>query len=603
MKKGFKRAISLILCLAMLAGATAVTCYAAEDKCNCGHCPLIVLPGINHSPTYLYDENDKPVMDSKGEKQIGGTLLILNTDDLLKKILPKALFSLLATIATQHNIMLDKVAYEAAATAFSIQKCNDEGNYVNNLKTQRWNYPLSQMTEDEVNWVYRMVPMQRIVDIIGADHTYFYTFNLVGDPMQSAKELDEYIDMVKKQTGHDKVDLLPVSLGGTILTAYLDAYGHKNINSIVGVVACLNGTDIVADLMARDFNISDEYLHHEYIPTILKESNGRGTLGYLINCILHILPQAGFNALLTGAMSGLLDTMVLNCPQMWAMVPSYRYDALASRYLSAKPVLKAKTDRFQQARLNLKQNVLDAVADGVKVNFISGSGLAFGEEMYTFFSIMSSSGKVNSDGIINLSSTALGTTGTVGGATIAKQAHDNPDYPGYSYLSPDGTIDISTAVLPDNTWVFLKQYHEVGNNDVVLNLAKALLLGEIENVHSNPEKYPQYNYFCNTKTLRRWRINDGKEALKKTDLSEEDRAEIVAAIAQAEAVLEMTVADQSAVEAAQARLDTILYKVGQLTPPKEESKLAPGLEKFFESMSWMLYKTLGGGSVYDKIFH
>ena len=603
MKKGFKRAISLILCLAMLAGATAVTCYAAEDKCNCGHCPLIVLPGINHSPTYLYDENDKPVMDSKGEKQIGGTLLILNTDDLLKKILPKALFSLLATIATQHNIMLDKVAYEAAATAFSIQKCNDEGNYVNNLKTQRWNYPLSQMTEDEVNWVYRMVPMQRIVDIIGADHTYFYTFNLVGDPMQSAKELDEYIDMVKKQTGHDKVDLLPVSLGGTILTAYLDAYGHKDINSIVGVVACLNGTDIVADLMARDFNISDEYLHHEYIPTILKESNGRGTLGYLINCILHILPQAGFNALLTGAMSGLLDTMVLNCPQMWAMVPSYRYDALASRYLSAKPVLKAKTDRFQQARLNLKQNVLDAVADGVKVNFISGSGLAFGEEMYTFFSIMSSSGKVNSDGIINLSSTALGTTGTVGGATIAKQAHDNPDYPGYSYLSPDGTIDISTAVLPDNTWVFLKQYHEVGNNDVVLNLAKALLLGEIENVHSNPAKYPQYNYFCNTKTLRRWRINDGKKALEKTDLSEEDRAEIVAAIAQAEAVLEMTVADQSAVEAAQARLDTILYKVGQLTPPKEESKLAPGLEKFFESMSWMLYKTLGGGSVYDKIFH
>lgn len=603
MKKGFKRAISLILCLAMLAGATAVTCYAAEDKCNCGHCPLIVLPGINHSPTYLYDENDQPVMDSKGEKQIGGTLLILNTEDLLKKILPKALFSLLATIATQHNILLDKVAYEAAATAFSIQKCNDEGNYVNNLKTQRWNYPLSQMTEDEVNWVYRMVPMQRIVDIIGADHTYFYTFNLVGDPMQSAKELDEYIDMVKKQTGHDKVDLLPVSLGGTILTAYLDAYGHKDINSIVGVVACLNGTDIVADMMARDFNISDEYLHHEYIPTILKESNGRGTLGYLINCILHILPQAGFNALLTGAMSGLLDTMVLNCPQMWAMVPSYRYDALASRYLSAKPVLKAKTDRFQQARLNLKQNVLDAVADGVKVNFISGSGLAFGEEMYTFFSIMSSSGKVNSDGIINLSSTALGTTGTVGGATIAKQAHDNPDYPGYSYLSPDGTIDISTAVLPDNTWVFLKQYHEVGNNDVVLNLAKALLLGEIENVHSNPAKYPQYNYFCNTKTLRRWRINDGKEALKKTDLSEEDRAEIVAAIAQAEAVLEMTVADQTAVEAAQARLDTILYKVGQLTPPKEESKLAPGLEKFFESLSWMLYKTLGGGSIYDKIFH
>ena len=32
MKKGFKRAISLILCLAMLAGATAVTCHAAKTS-------------------------------------------------------------------------------------------------------------------------------------------------------------------------------------------------------------------------------------------------------------------------------------------------------------------------------------------------------------------------------------------------------------------------------------------------------------------------------------------------------------------------------------------------------------------------------------------
>ena len=27
---------------------------------DCGHAPVVVVPGINHSPTYLYDENDEP---------------------------------------------------------------------------------------------------------------------------------------------------------------------------------------------------------------------------------------------------------------------------------------------------------------------------------------------------------------------------------------------------------------------------------------------------------------------------------------------------------------------------------------------------------------
>ena len=59
----------------------------------------------------------------------------------------------------------------------------------------------------------------------------------------------------------------------------------------------------------------------------------------------------------TGAMSAILDTLMLNCPQFWAMLPSYRYEALAERYLADKPVLKARTDAFQQARLNLNQSV------------------------------------------------------------------------------------------------------------------------------------------------------------------------------------------------------------------------------------------------------
>lgn len=592
MKKGIVRAIALALCAAMLISTGAVGASAVGKR---GRSPVIILPGINHSPAYLCDENNEPVLDSKG-KPIGGTLLIPDVD-ALKKVVPKLVFSALATIILQYPVGLQKTAYEAAYKAFSIQRCDDNGDCVNNLITREWKNPISQMNEEDKNWLYRMIPLQAIEKELGGDLIYFFTFNLVGDPMDSAAKLNDYVQEVRRQTGKDKVSFLPISLGGTILTAYLDVYGHEYVDEIINVVSCLDGTDIVADLMARKFNLTDEFLYHEYIPAIIAEEEGRGTLGYLINSLLHILPRKGLNALLTGAMSGVLDALVINCPQMWAMLPSNRYDSIAAKYLNdpAKARLRARTDRFQTARLNLKRNVLAAYNDGVKVSFISGSGLDFGERTYTFFSIVDSAGKVNSDGIINLSSTTLGASGA------PRRTKPPADAESTDYISPDGTVDVSTAVLPDHTWIFLGQHHEVGNNDVVLNLAKAIIMGEVYSVRDDPEKYPQFNYSCNTKSIRRWKLPDARAA-DQSKLSPEDAAELNAAIADGQAVLDATIADEAKVEAAEERLVNILVKIGANEPPKKESKLAPYAEKAAENYSLFLLKTLGGGSLADRIF-
>lgn len=616
MKKSLKRVISLILCAAMLISVVAISGSAVvpdastqevKTTCNgeCGNCPVIVLPGINHSPTYLYDENDEPVLDGDGN-HIGGTLLILNLDGVLEH-LPKVLLSLLATLALQDNVLLDEAAYEVAKAAFSYQQCDEKGNHIENLQTQRWYHPLSEMTQDEIDWVYRMVPMKPLVDVIGADHTYFFTFNLVGDPMDSADDLDEYIELVKAQTGHDKVNLLPVSLGGTILTAYLEKYGHEDVNAIVNAVACLNGTDLLADFYAREWNLSDEYFYHEFISNIFVESNDYGTIGYLINMLIRIIPRAGVDALLSGAMSGILDAMMLNCPQFWAMLPSYRYDALAKRYLSDKPELKARTDAFQQARLNLEDNILAAVEDGVRVNFISGANLDFGEEMYTYFGIVASADKHNTDGIINLSSTTLGATGAAGENTLGEgyvQKNPSEEYPEYSYVSPDNMVDVSTAVLPDNTWIFLDQHHEVGNNDVVLNLAKALILEEIDDVHSDPENYPQFNGACNTKYVRRWRLADAYD-VDRTNLTAEQIEKLDAAIADGEAIIYATVAPtQEEVDAADRALMEVLHELGvegYENIEEEEDKAAPIFEKILGGISWLFVKVFGGKGYFDFI--
>ena len=609
MKKTFKRVIAFMVCAAMLAGvgAAGVNASTLETDCRgrCEHSPVIVLPGINHSPTYLYDENDEPVMYNGSH--IGSTLLILNEEALSTGAIAKAILTVLGSIFLQTNLGVDKVAYDLVSDIFKYQRCDEEGNHVENLKTKRWNYSLEHMSDEDLDWTYRMVPMQALVDEIGEDHVYFFTFNLVGDPMDSADDLAEYIEMVKEQTGHDKVSLLPVSLGGTILTAYLEKYGHGELDQIVNAVACLDGTDIVADFYAREWRLEDEYLYHEFFEKIMIESEGKPTLGYLINALLHIVPRSAIDGLLTGAMSAILDTLMLNCPQFWAMLPSYRYEALAERYLSDKPELRARTDSFQQARLNLKQNILDAVADGVRVNSIAGANLDLGEEMYTYFNIVASAEKVNSDGIVNLTSTTLGATGAAGQQTLADVDYEKNTYcdnPDHNHVSPDNMVDASTAILPENTWIFLDQHHEVGYNDVVLNLAKAIFLGEVTDVHSDPENYPQFNGPCYTQSIRRWKLPDAKKVDQST-LSEEDKAELNAAIEECEAVLKLTVADQPRVEAAEARIIAALHKVGAPGYENIEAAKESPLDPFFRSVTYTMSKgslfLFGGGSPVDRI--
>ena len=609
MKNGIKRVISIILCAAMLLSMGAIGASAAtKTECggDCDVSPVIILPGINHSPTYLYDENDEPYLDADGN-HVGGTLLILELSKLWGT-LPALVVSLLSTIALQHSIGLEQAAYNAAKAAFWVQECDNDGNYVNNLQTQRWEHPISEMTQDDKEWLYRMIPLQRVEEAIGGDHIYMFTFNLVGDPIQSAAELDEYIDMVKEQTGHDKVNLLPDSLGGTILTAYLNEFGHEDIDQIVNVVACLNGTDIVADMMDRKWNLADEYFYHEFIPPILGDD---ASLGYLINIILHVIPRAGVDAILTGAISAILDSMMINCPQIWAMVPSYRYDALAERYLSdpAKANLKAKTDRFQQARLNLEDNILAAVADGVKVNTIAASNLDFGEQDYTFFGIVASASDYNSDGIINLASTTMGATGAAGDNTLANTeytAEAKCTDASHNHVSPDNMVDVSTAVLPENTWIFLEQHHEVGNNDVVLNLVQAIIEGKVSNVNDDPATYPQFNYSCNTKYIRRWRLPDAKDLLTNDEdefeLTPEQIAELEDVIARGEAVLTATVVDPEEFKEVEDDLNAVLAKYGKYTYPEEPSDFDVFLGNALEGTSKFLVDTIGGGSLVDWIF-
>ncbi len=597
MKKMIVKLVSVVLVLALAFGVVAVGATASEAECD--KTPVVILPGINHSKAYVADANGEPKLNAEGNK-IEGQTVIVDTTDLLPYAIPRAIIPLLLTLIFQTDAGWSEAVTDIAERAFKWQAADDEGNTYENIEVYRYG-SLASVSEDQYAWFQRMLPIDPLCDAIGADHVYFFTFNLAGDPMESAKELDEYIQMVKDETGHEQVDFLPVSLGGTLLTAYVEQFKDKNdVRRIVNAVAVLNGTNILDDFYKREWNLDDEFLYNEFLPIIMEES-GDKDMGYLINVALRILPKDVLYSTLTAVYDVIYNNLLLKIPQFWAMCSKECYAEIIDTVLPKDkyPVLRAKTDAFQQARINLEDNLKYMKEKyGVEVNNIVGYGLATGDVTYSFFKIVKSTNSVNSDSIINVESTSLGATCALPGEQLRGMVGSDLEY-----LSPDGQICAATCAFPDNTWFFKDMHHEdTGNSAPVINLILALFVtDEIKDVKTNPEKFPQFNYGTNNKRLRRWNLPDCYRALEKGGLSDEQLTVLNAAIAQAEEVMAATIGNQADVDAATLATNNALafcgydgYSTAQAEEDTDDSK--PGV---FEVISTLLFKVFGGKGFSD----
>jgi len=262
--------------------------------------------------------------------------------------------------------------------------------------------------------------------------------------------------------------------------------------------------------------------------------------------------------------------------------------------------VRKKTDAYHQAQLHLAKNVLAAKKAGVHINNIAGANLFFGQDEYTFFQAVGSIDTVNGDGIIGVRCAGMGATAAAPGKTLAEEGYVPKTK---KYLSPDGKVDCSTCVLPDNTWIFLGQPHEVGRNDAVLHLATAFLKNPGMNVHSNPKKFPQYNYVMNTNDLRRGRLDDARRLLAEGDLTAAEEAELQAAIKEGEACRALTIGDAERAKAATQAINDILIKNGRRGEPFQQTGTQKNMEAFMAFVSQMALYYWGnngfieGGSV------
>lgn len=607
MKKSIFSKLTAAFVALTLVFMIGVPAFAAPDadvmtacKGNCDQCPSLVIPGIFQSEVFLYDENGEIAVNADGE-QYSGPFYLESTAEILKIALSKALVPLIMTLVLQRDVA-DMLATNLGEGIGEIImkniKCDENGKVIKDVRATKYNTSVAYLSEHDKEHILDAVPLQKYIDIAGADHLYFFSYFSLGNMIDTVEELYDYIQLIKEQTGHDKINIVPISQGGSLANLLLQMYKDKgrdiseDINRIVYVVPAKNGSSIVGEILEYGLIDDDEALYDYMIPRLMDYSWS----SYLINFAIRLFPKAVLNNVLDSAVDGLIDGGLKYSTLIWGLCPQENYPGAAEKYLSDDNMkeIRRQTDIFYNAQCNADQNILDAIDSGVEVFDICGYN-------YSLYALVDCWDDVNADGVIQLESTSMGAVSYGVDVELPEgYVTENPNCtnPDHNHIDPHNIVDARAGLLPDHTFYFYNQNHErTGGNDVVMQLAVELLTNEnFKDVYSYPDRFPQFNTARDTKHI----INDVKRAkdIDTSALTPEVAAELETAIAQLEAVLADTIVDAEALEA--AKLNFYIARAHaegtEYTPDEEEY---PILTKIMKIANDLVYKYYGPRGWFD----
>ena len=584
MKKIISCILVLVLALSMFSICASAT-YKTECNGDCDTCPSIVVPGIGQSNVWALDENGEYLLDDNG-KRISAFPAVLDVGSIISK----ALFPALATLLTQRDAGLSDALCNVVRDAFAVNMCDENGKNTGNFEVEKYLYSVAECSDYEKEQIYRNIPLQDYAAKVGEDHLYYFAYNSFGNNYDIVTELYAYIQMVKAETGHDKVNIVPISMGGSVANGLFEYYPQvmDDLDKVVYIVPALNGSTIVGDLYTKNLAFFDtDFLYNGFLEALMDEEDAR-----MIEVIARILPDEVLTSVLRKAADCIVEEVAANITMLWGLCPKEFYPAASEALLADKPEIKRQTDMFYQAQLNSHKNIQTLVDKGVEVFDIVDYDIPL-------YLIGNSWNDDNADGVIQLSSTAMGVHSALVGETLGadyQQANTsiNCSDPSHNHISPDNVVDASTGLLPDHTFYFDAQGHEqTARNDAIIALATRLLAtDDIKDVYSTPD-FPQFNAKRDPRALVNTYIPQAK-AVDTSALSAEDAAELAAALAQAEAFVNSTASYDGQQKEVEDRLVSILVKIGAREASVKEE---PGT--FFTNLSLWLYDNYGTDGIFE----
>lgn len=603
MKKS-KKILALALALIMAVSCLSASAYAVRAE---EYVPTIIIPGLFQSETKYY-ENGKLALNAEGQPYEAPFFV-----DTTLEIVGAALTDVISPISKLLISQEDKDSQAANAladllgeTLFEKTRCDENGDFVHDVRATKYNASCAKLAKYNRDYILDKIPIQAYIDIAGAENLYFFTYASLGNMCDTIQELYDYIQFVKKDTGSDKVNLVPISQGGSIANGLMQMYEdlegisiEDDVNRIVFVVPALDGSTLVGEIYEHGI-LDDNYeLYNTIFPSLMGEDDWAS---YLVNIILRIMPNADINNILDTAVDTMINDYMRYSTLLWGLCPSENFEACYDKYLKDDKLetIAAEAEWYYGAQCNSDRNILNAIDKGVEIFDIVDYNIPL-------YQLVDSCNKVNADGIIQLDSTSMGAYSAGVDVKLpddyVASCNNCSDPQNHDHADPNGIVDACTGLLPETTFYFHNQDHEkTAQNDVIMKLAAALLTDDnFTSVHSYPDKFPQFNECRNSRKF----IKD-IESMKSYDLSavsNEDRVELETAINQAETVLNNTNVDLEEYEAATTRFYAIRDKIVNGKSSSSGDSLSSSsdnsLLQLMKFLSDLLFKLLGGAGFFE----
>ena len=474
-----KKVLCLILSVIMIFSVTSIA-FAAEEVT-----PVIVVSGMGSYP--LLDENGN------------------NAYPVASDVVTKNVFSLLpyalGSIATDDFSLFNNNGMKYIYNIFEPIRCDENGESVHNITNTDFPGPASahkeRLEKKESNEAHMVC---KIANEIGWDNTYYMYYDWRKSPLDIADKLKGVVDEALASSKTGKVSLYAISFGGMITASYIYKYGTDNIKNIVFSSTAFQGVEMVGEIFANrlDLNVEDAigYLtnfvvEYPFIAGVLgftyEALQKYGSFAtYLVNAYLqHMEDEISLDLF-----KNVFAETFAHFKGMWAMIPSEYYEE-AKFFMQENCNISASfIDSADEYMYNVQMNLenLIATAENAGTNvYITGA--------YGYNEIPVTEGKSNQcdDLIDSYLMTAGGTFAPYGETLEAEDYERNAVCSLHNHKSTDEIADLSTCILPEQTWVVkgmkhvdLQEYYET--SDLGLWLVTS---DEKVNVYTN-EKYPQF---------------------------------------------------------------------------------------------------------------
>lgn len=588
---------------------------------------IVFVTGIGQSWSYLFDdkyaedgafetgdlhtfENYAPLIANDGYKANWNLFNnyfdeALSDKDTLTAIIRTVLRLLISPI-TRKNVIKDEDVNTIVRSMFRYNIVGEDGKCDKRVVTPRYVCPVSEYPYNEAgNYseakrrFYSSIPCEKIAkEKLGEnfeDYIYCYNYCAFSYTYDNIGGLHDFVETIiaDNKVGAKDVILVPMSMGASVVSAYLAKYpaaADNHVRRVVSIVGCWDGSEIIYDLITKSYaDNSADLFYNGIIAEMIGEP-----WGYVVNLVVRLFPKKALRGFIDQAIGKIVDNIILATPSLAALVPSEDYEEVRELIKSDK--VREQTDFYYNAQSTLKSRLAALDEQGIPVYFIAGYGLPYGAVTsdYTAFGFLNHAEKTNSDEIIDISSTAPGTSFVPYNQKFA-------DKDG-RILSPDESIDISTAYYKDRCWYFYGQKHELEYNNTAIALAIEIALGNITKVEDcdNPEEdsyyYPQFNGARNIKQLQNNYIPELEKYLAAGGTLNAEQADLYAEV---QAMVASHVNDFEADNALIDQFRNMLVDLGLEAPASEASGIEKAFNNGAKSMSDFAYKLCGAKGFFD----